>query len=165
MTSKTDGFPIGVKYAEDALFTLQCMLHVERFVQSEFVGYFYRDTPCSAMKKPFSSDERVRFFRSFQKVSSQYGVRHPNLSWMGWFHLINWGIRPEDADWSAELHRLFKEVVDLGIVARRDLALYARPAFDLYVRFGYRWPIQMTYAMVGMTVQMRDALLNGRRCN
>lgn len=147
--------PVGVQYAEDMLFTLANVSSLRCIVQSEYVGYYYRDTPGSVMKKAFPSAERVCFFREFKAVATLYG-KHDQFSRAGWFNLVNWCMRPKDVDASVELRRVFRDLVDSGIVKGGDLSMYARLAFVLYVKLGWRWPIRITYSALRGAVLLRD---------
>lgn len=149
-------FPVGIQYAGDALFTLANVAKLGCVVQSEYIGYYYRDTPGSIMKKPFPSVERLRFFREFKEVSRLYEEHHPQLSWLAWINLVNWCMRPKDVDHASELHGLFKEFVKSRVVSGWDLPVYVRLSFVLYVLFGWRWQIVITYKALSLMVNARD---------
>lgn len=149
-------FPVGIQYAGDSLFMLSNACSFDKVIQSEYVGYYYRDTPTSVMKKPFPSAERVRFFTAFQTLVKGYGVYDAKLSWMGWFHLVNWCVRSKDLTEKKAIHRIFCDLVRSGSIRCKDIASYARLAFAVYVAIGWRWPITLTYRIITMAVCLRD---------
>lgn len=152
-------FPIGIQYAGDSLFMLDNAQLLNKIVQSRYVGYYYRDTPGSVMKKPFPSLERLIFFRCFRRVQASYGFPHPKFSWMGWFHLVNYARRHVETLHKRELHHIFCECVAQGAIRCRDLPLYAIPGFVLYMKWGVLWPVVCTYAGLQGIVRTRDFVL------
>lgn len=152
-------FPVGVKYGEDALFLLQVAYGVKKIVISDYAGYYYRDTPGSAMKRKFSSAERLEFFKTFENVVAIYGGRHTKFSWMGWFNLVNFALRGKDCEKRIEIYSKFKQLVAGGSVCVADLPYYAKLCFMFYVKTGWHWPICVTYRMVMGLSRMRDCVL------
>lgn len=154
-------FPAGVQYAGDALFMLANMFDVSCVVQSEYVGYYYRDNPNSIMKKRFPSAERVRFFNAFVEIAKLYGVGHAKISWMGWFNLVNWCLRPKDLTARDEIHQIFFfQLVKNGFVNTEQLPFYARLVCWSYLRWGFRFPIVLAYRFLIAFVKARDFLKN-----
>lgn len=140
-------FPVGVKYAEDALFALEVFSKLTTFVQSEFVGYHYRLREDSAMRRPFCSKERLLFLREFERVSKLY-PQSPNKSWMAWFAVLNWILRPNDVDKAIEIRALFKKLCDDGEVDISLLKSYAGIAAISYKLFGWLWPTRCIYGLI-----------------
>lgn len=158
-------FPVGVQYAEDSLYMLENACGLRKVIQSNFIGYFYRNTPGSVMKRSFPSAERLLFFVNFQRIQSLYGDPHPRFSWMGWFHLVNFAIRPRDVLARIEIHDVFCNLVGNGVIQQKDLPAYARPSFMIYKWLGWLWPIVLTYRILAFGIWIRDFVcLHQRRC-
>ena len=153
-------FPLGIKYAEDSLFMLEMATKVKKVVLSDIVGYHYRDVPTSAMKKRFSSEERVLFFKEFKRIVSLYNQQSIMWSWMGWFNLCNWCNKPKDWRHATELHSEFKQLVAERVIRLKHIPIYAKPAFIVYVMTGLIFPISTTYTCIRCLVGLRDKLLS-----
>ena len=157
----TQPFKIGVQYAGDSLFMLANVANILCVVQSEYIGYYYRDLPTSVMKRPFPSLERARFFEEFRRVQALYGMKHPLFSWGAWFNLVNWCMRLKDAEYANEIHQLFVRLNKERIVLRRDLPVYVWLAFVLYILFGWRWSIRLTYRVINWAIKLRNQVRRG----
>ena len=140
-------FPIGVKYAEDVLFVLKVFSQITKFVQSQFSGYYYRIRDNSAVKQLFDSDERLRFLNEFETVSKLY-PSYSKISWMAWFAVLNWILRPQDIKKSKEIHVVFKSLCNNGIVKLSFLKFYERISVFFYNIFGWIWPTKCIYGLI-----------------
>lgn len=140
-------FPVGVKYAEDALYSLEVFSRVTTFVQSEFIGYYYRFRNDSAKRCFFESTERLLFLYEFERVAKLY-PKIPNKSWMGWFSVLNWILRPKDELRSKELYLLYKKICDQGLIDISLLPWYARVSALLYKKWGMKWATRWIYGII-----------------
>ena len=140
-------FPIGVKYAEDALFSLDLFSKIKKIAQSEFVGYFYRIRGNSATRTLIESTERVRFFQSLERIINLYPVL-PNFTFMSWFAVISWILRPKDIKRADAIHTQFKRLWLTGRIKASFLKPYARVPFYFYVLFGWVKPARYVYILI-----------------
>lgn len=154
----TAPFPVGVQYAGDALYTLANVVGMNRILQSEFCGYLYRDTPGSIMKKPFPSQERVRFLKAYRALLDKFGEDSVRLSWMGWFNLVNWALRPKDRNCRNEIHSIFCGMLASGKIKISQLPSFARIPAGIYAKTGWLWPVRLTYSFIKCAIAFRDSL-------
>ena len=155
-------FAEGVQIGEDMLFMMAVARQADRIVQTRFVGYFYRDNPCSATRRRFSSEERVRFFAELKNLAKSYQGGGGTLSFAAWFNLMSWIVRPKDETFRKELHKAFSELVATGLIDLTAYPHYARLCCRIYLRTGLLWPVRCVYSFVSCAVKVRDSLLRRR---
>lgn len=151
-------FPQDVQVAEDMLFIMDIAMHANRIVQTQFVGYFYRDNPCSATRRKFSSEERIRFFTKFKALAKSYQGYGGTLSFTAWISLAGWIVRPKDEIFRKELYKSFSELVATGLIDMTEYPLYARLCCRIYLWTGLLWPIRCIYFFISCVVKVRDSL-------
>ena len=151
----TQPFKVGIQYAGDSLFMLANVTNVLCAVQSEYVGYYYRDLPTSVMKRPFPSRERVNFFEEFIRIQALYGMYHPLFTWAAWFNLVNWCMRTKDDECADDIWQLVLKLTKDEVLRRKDLPVYTWLAFEFYITFGWRFPIRLTYQVINRVVTFR----------
>jgi glycosyltransferase involved in cell wall biosynthesis len=158
--NKIRRFPQNVKYAEDCLLMLAVLTDINIFVQSDCVSHFYRETPNSAVVKPFDSIERLNYFRCLHKVSLFYPKRNKDISAMGWFNLCGWCLRPKEMVEKQGIYQIFKSLTNDKIIVWSGIPKYALPAFLLYVWTGAIWGIVFTYRAIRVIIELREMVTN-----
>lgn len=156
-TCAIERFPKGVQIGEDMLFLMSAIKHCKRIVKSEFKGYYYRDNPSSVTRRRLRSEERVCFFLKFKEIAESYRGYGGRLSWVSWFNLTNWILRPHDTTFKNELHDAFSELVEKRLIDVATYPHYARLCCRIYLRTGLLWPVRTVYFLVAWAVKIRDS--------
>ena len=150
-------FPVGVKLSEDTVFILEVLSRAEKIIQSEFVGYYYRDSDFSATKKKFSSKERLVFFEAFEKMLDLFPTHTRGMSRMGWFNLIIWVLNAEDTIYLKEIHSKFKALVKKKKIRYVDLKKHWRLSYLAYYYCKSTFLIHLTRLAIRFALFCRHA--------
>lgn len=156
--SLAGSFPVGVKLSEDTVFILEVLSRAEKIVQSEFVGYYYRDSDNSATKKKLPSEERLIFFDAFEKMINLFPSYTRGMSRMGWFNLIVWALNPDDTTYAKDIHKKFKTLVEKRKIFYKDLQKHWRISFLAYYYCKSTFLIHLTHRAIRLALFCRNAV-------
>jgi glycosyltransferase involved in cell wall biosynthesis len=151
-------FPVGVKLSEDTVFILEALSRAEKIVQSEFAGYYYRDSDNSATKKKSPSEERLIFFDAFEKMINLFSSHTQGMSRMGWFNLIVWALNPCDTTYAKDIHKMFKALVEKRKIFYKDLQKHWRISFLAYYYCKSTFLIHLTHWAIRLVLFCRNAV-------
>ena len=151
-------FPVGVKLSEDTVFILEALSRAEKIVQSEFAGYYYRDSDNSATKKKLPSEERLIFFDAFEKMINLFPSYTQGMSRMGWFNLIVWALNPGDTTYAKDIHKMFKALVEKRKIFYKDLQKHWRLSYLAYYNFKSTFLIHLTHRAIRLALFCRNAV-------
>lgn len=151
-------FPVGVKLSEDTVFILEALSRAKKIIQSEFAGYYYRDSDNSATKKKLLSKERLIFFDAFEKMIDLFPSYTRGMSRMGWFNLIVWALNPDDTIYAKDIHKKFKALVEKRKIIYKDLKKHWRISFLAYYYCKSTFLIHLTHQAIRLVLFCRNAL-------
>lgn len=151
-------FPVGVKLSEDTVFILEALSRAENIVQSEFAGYYYRDSDNSATKKKLPSEERLIFFDAFEKMIDLFPSYTQGMSRMGWFNLIVWALNPGDTTYAKDIHKMFKALVEKRKIFYKDLQKHWRLSYLAYYYCKSTFLIHLTHRAIRLVLFCRNAV-------
>lgn len=151
-------FPVGVKLSEDTVFILEALSRARKMVQSEFAGYYYRDSDNSVTKKKLPSEERLIFFDAFEKMINLFPSYTQGMSRMGWFNLIVWALNPGDTTYAKDIHKMFKALVEKRKIFYKDLQKHWRISFLAYYYCKSTFLIHLTHRAIRLVLFCRNAV-------
>lgn len=143
-------FEVGVRLAEDTLFSLSVLKKVKHAKQCGFTGYNYRQTETSCVRKKISSDERVLFFAAFLREFADLrgtGVTR-YTSWCLFYSLVCWIRLFSDLTQRHQIHKTLLKCWSARIFNISELKLHWRLPIAIYLLLGWLWPIRLNTSLL-----------------
>ena len=156
-------FPIGVSYAEDALFAVGFLHRIKNICVSEYDGYFYRQVDSTASKQSFRWEERALYVEEWMRIRERIhdeigdnkqilgSVRDGEQSMLNNIFFA-WLTRPKKWISKKSGKDAFRKLA--WLIDPKSVKARWRLLFAIFRNFGVLFPLQISHALAIWAVKM-----------